>query len=74
MRGRDTAELPKWPVPLMGGKHVRLLQKRLDALRREDEHGNHTLFLDDVLVIYLLAFFNLAVRSLRTIDDLCQTR
>ena len=58
----------------MGGKYVRLLQKELDALRSEEEHGNRRLFLDDVFVVYLLAFFNPAVRSLRTIEDLSQTR
>jgi hypothetical protein len=70
----DPAELPEWPEPLVGGKYVRLLQKQLDALRSEDEHGNRKLFLDDVFVVYLLAFFNPAVRSLRTIEDLSQTR
>ena len=70
----DAAELPEWPEPLMGGKYVRLLQKELDGLRGEDEHGNRKLFLDDVFVVYLLAFFNPAVRSLRTIEDLSQTR
>jgi hypothetical protein len=74
MRGCDAAELPEWPEPLMGGKYVRLLQRQLDALRSEDEHGNRKLFLDDVFVVYLLAFFNPAVRSLRTIEDLSQTR
>jgi hypothetical protein len=70
----DPAELPEWPEPLLGGKYVRLLQKQLDALRSEDGHGNRKLFLDDVFVVYLLAFFNPAVRSLRTIEDLSQTR
>ena len=70
----DPAELPEWPEPLIGGKYVRLLQKQLDALRGEDGHGNRKLFLDDVFVVYLLAFFNPAVRSLRTIEDLSQTR
>jgi hypothetical protein len=70
----DPAELPEWPEPLVGGKYVRLLQKQLDALRSEGEHGNRKLFLDDVFVVYLLAFFNPAVRSLRTIEDLSQTR
>lgn len=70
----DAAELPEWPEPLMGGKYVRLLQKQLEGLRSEDEHGNRKLFLDDVFVVYLLAFFNPAVRSLRTIEDLSQTR
>jgi len=70
----DAVELPEWPEPLLGGKYVRLLQKQLDGLRGEGEHGNRKLFLDDVFVVYLLAFFNPAVRSLRTIEDLSQTR
>lgn len=70
----DAVELPEWPEPLLGGKYVRLLQKQLDGLRGEGGHGNRKLFLDDVFVVYLLAFFNPAVRSLRTIEDLSQTR
>jgi Transposase DDE domain len=67
-------DLPEWPEPVIGGKYVRLLQKELDRLRGEEEHGNRKLFLDDVFVVYLLAFFNPAVRSLRTLEDLSQTR
>lgn len=70
----DPAELPEWPEPLRGGKYVRLLQKQLEGLRSEGEHGNRKLFLDDVFVVHLPAFFNPAVRSLRTIEDLSQTR
>jgi hypothetical protein len=40
---------------------------------RQDEHGNRQLFLDDVFLAYLLAFFNPAIRSLRTIEDFSQT-
>jgi hypothetical protein len=59
----------------MGGKYVRMLEKQLAELRRRDDaHGNRRLFLDDVFVTYLLAFFNPAIRSLRTIEDFSQTR
>ncbi|HTN76781.1 MAG TPA: IS4 family transposase [Pirellulaceae bacterium] len=59
----------------MGGKYVRMLEKQLSELRRRDhEHGNRQLFLDDVFVTYLLAFFNPTIRSLRTIEDFSQTR
>lgn len=67
-------EPAEWPEPVIGGKYIRLLQKHLDGLRGEDAHGNRRLFLDDVFVVYLLAFFNPAIRSLRTIEDLSQTR
>ena len=66
-------ELPVWPEQVVGGKYVRLLEKQLNQLRTEDEHGNRQLFLDDVFVAYLLAFFNPTVRSLRTIEDFSQT-
>jgi hypothetical protein len=62
-----------WPEPVLGGKYVRLLEKYLDQLRGEGEHGNRQLFLDDVFVAYLLAFFNPTVRSLRTVEDFSQT-
>lgn len=70
-----TAEqLPEWPEQVIGGKYVRLLEKQLKQLRGEDEHGNRRLFLDDVFVVYLLAFFTPSVRSLRMIEDFSQTR
>jgi hypothetical protein len=65
--------LPVWPEQVMGGKYVRLLEKFLHQLRSEEEHGNRQLFLDDVFVAYLLAFFNPTLRSLRTIEDFSQT-
>ena len=57
----------------MGAKHVRQLEKVLQQLRTGEEHGNQQLFLDDVFVVYLLAFFNPTIRSLRTIEDFSQT-
>src|SRR5687767_12731355 len=69
------AAAPNWPEPVMGGKYVRMLEKQLAELRRHDDaHGNRRLFLDDVFVTYLLAFFNPSIRSLRTIEDFSQTR
>jgi hypothetical protein len=71
----EETQAPAWPEPVVGGKYVRLLQKQLAALRtREEAHGNRQLFLDDVFVTYLLAFFNPTIRSLRTIEDFSQTR
>jgi hypothetical protein len=70
----DLPELPKiWPEKIIGVKYVRLLEKQLGQLRGDKVHGNRHLFLDDVFVVYLLAFFNPTIRSLRTIEDLSQT-
>ena len=63
-----------WPEKLIGAKYVRLLEKQLQKLHDEDAHGNRRLFLDDVFVAYLLAFYNPTIRSLRTIEDLSQTQ
>ena len=68
------ASLKVWPEKIIGLKYVRLLEKQLDQLRGETTHGNQELYLDDVFVAYLLAFFNPTVRSLRTIEDLSQTQ
>ena len=66
--------LPDWADPVVGGKQVRMLQKHVRALRDLSAHGNRDLFLDDVVVAHLLAFFNPTIRSLRTIEDFSQTR
>jgi len=66
--------LPVWPVPVLGGKHVRALEHLIHDLRDTDPHGNRSLFLDDVFIASLLAFFNPSLRSLRTIEDFSQTR
>src|SRR5260370_22024205 len=65
--------LPVWPEQIVGGKHIRMLDKLLRQLRRDD-HANRKLFLDDVVVAYLLAFFNPTLRTLRTLEDFSQTR
>jgi hypothetical protein len=67
------AEVRIWPEQVIGGKYVRMLEKQLRQLRAEDEHGNRKLYLDDVFVMHLLAFFNPTVNSLRTMEDLSQT-
>lgn len=64
----------QWPEKVIGAKYVRLLEQQLRTMRDETAHGNRRLFLDDVFVVYLLAFFNPTVRSLRTVEDLSQTR
>lgn len=66
--------LPNWPEQITGGKYVRMLEKYAQSLRNADAHGNRRLFLDDVVIAHLLAFFNPTLRSLRTIEDFSQTR
>jgi hypothetical protein len=66
-------ELPMWPDHVIGAKQIRILEQQIEELREEDAHGNRKLFLDDVFVAYLLAFFNPMVRSLRLIEDFSQT-
>jgi Transposase DDE domain len=61
-------------MPVLGGKHVRMLEQLIRNLHDSDSHGNRTLFLDDVFIASLLAFFNPSLRSLRTIEDFSQTR
>jgi hypothetical protein len=74
MQIETTTELPVWPGCVSGGKYVRQLQKHLNSLRDETRHVNQELFLDDVFIVHLLAFFNSSIRSLRTFEDFSQTR
>jgi hypothetical protein len=67
-------DLPVWPEQVLGAKHVHSLERLVNQLREQSPHGNRDLFLDDVFVAYLLAFFNPALRTLRTIEDFSQTR
>ena len=71
---RSARLLPDWPVPVQGGKYVDMLDRHLASLREAIPHGNRKLFLDDVFIAHLLAFFNPTLRSLRTIEDFSQTR
>jgi len=71
---QNAEKLPQWPDKLVGAKYVRMLDKHLRCLRQDGQHGNRELFLDDVFVVYLLAFFNPTIRSLRTIEDVSQTQ
>lgn len=67
-------ELRLWPFPVQGSKSVAMLERCLAGLRGDPQHGNQELFLDDVFIAYLLAFFNPSIRSLRTIEDFSQTQ
>ena len=66
-------ELVNWPATVQGSKLVGMLEKQVQRLRGLPQHGNQKLFLDDVFIAYLLAFFNPSIRSLRTIEDFSQT-
>jgi hypothetical protein len=74
MDANTTERLPNWPEPVTGGKYVRMLDAHVRALRDREAHGNRELFLDDVVIAHLLAFFNPTLRSLRTLEDFSQTR
>ena len=65
---RQIESLPNWPEPITGGKYIRMLEKHVRGLRNSAAHGNRRLFLDDVVIAHLLAFFNPTVRTLRTIE------
>ena len=66
--------LPVWPEQVVGAAHLHSLERLVSELREENPHGNRELFLDDVFIAYLLAFFNPGLRTLRTIEDFSQTR
>ena len=53
---------------------LHMLQTHAAGLREKRPHGNQRLFLDDIFVAELLAFFNPSIRSLRTLEDFSQTR
>jgi hypothetical protein len=70
----DMSELPVWPEKVESGRLVRQLERVVKSLREETPHGNRELFLDDVFIAYLLAFFNPTLRTLRTLEDFSQTK
>lgn len=76
-RSKSKLESRRTPSPkvsaegvIAGGRHVRLLQEHLDHLRAIPSHGNRVIGLDHLLVAHLLAFFNPALRGLRSMEDL----
>lgn len=63
-------------VGLFGRRQVRQLDTFLQQLRakeRRSAHGNRRVFLSDLFVAQLLAFYHPTVRSLRTLDALSCT-
>ena len=71
---KSAAPLQDWHQTVTGGKYIRMLQRHVQSLRAADAHGNRRLFLDDVVIAHLLAFFNPTLRSLRTIEDFSRSR
>ena len=61
--------LPDALANLAGAKHAKVLQAHLRHLRDAYGHGNRTLFFDELVTAYLLAFFDPTLRSLRSIED-----
>ncbi|MCP4898824.1 MAG: IS4 family transposase [bacterium] len=57
-----------------GRKLLQPLEEQLQTLRDVPVHGNRTLFLDQLVVAHLLAFFNTSVDSLRRIEDVFESR
>ena len=53
---------------LVGRKYIKLLEKYIGDLRRHNPHPNRDLYLDDVVIILLLGFFNSDIRSLRKLE------
>lgn len=67
------------PVPgsedqVVGRRFLRLIEDQLEHLRRQPHHGNREVFLDQVVVAHLLAFFNPELHSLRKIEDVFDDR
>jgi hypothetical protein len=71
---KSVEDLPLWPHKVERGALVEELRRHVAKLRSEKGHGNRKLFLDDVFVAYLLAFFNPTVRTLRTLEDFSQSK
>lgn len=57
---------------VVGRRELRVLDDMLRDLRGAHAHANRKLFFDDVVVAHLLAFFNPALRGLRSIQELFQ--
>ena len=60
------------PEQITGQAYLGLLDGYLRRLRALYQHPNRVLFYDDVIVVYLIAFFNPVLRSLRCIEDASQ--
>lgn len=78
-RKHETSTNAVEPVPgsedqVVGRRFLRLIADQLEHLRRQPHHGNREVFLDQVVVAHLLAFFNPGLHSLRKIEDVFDDR
>lgn len=72
----DRRRQPQLPRNLVGRRHLQTLKDFMQQIGMTDQalaHGNRKLFMDDLVIAHLLAFFNPVVRSLRMMEDLSQT-
>ncbi len=60
------------PKDVVGLPQLRFVQDLVTHLRSAYDHPNRKLFLDDLLIAMLLAFFNPVARSLRGVEDASQ--
>lgn len=70
-RGRKKAA-PIRPGQITGQAYLTLIDGYARRLRSLYAHPNRVLFYDDVVTVYLMAFFNPVLRSLRNIEDASQ--
>lgn len=59
---------------LVGARYTRLIEEHLQALHNHPSHGNRQLFLDQIVVAHLLAFFNPTIKGLRGMEDIFEHR
>lgn len=64
------APIAKSADQIVGRRALRILDDLLAGLHTAHDHPNRTLHYDDVVVAHLLAFFNPALRGLRSIQEL----
>lgn len=74
-RKRQSHDSSIQPVPgsedqIVGRRFIRLIEEQLRLLHAQPAHGNREVFLDQVVIAHLLAFFNPGARGLRTIEDI----
>ncbi|MDK1039750.1 MAG: IS4 family transposase [Actinomycetota bacterium] len=75
MRAKDAKPTRRVePIPaskdqVVGRRFMRVIEDELELLHDQHDHPNRTLFFDHFVTAHLLAFFNAAMKSLRTIED-----
>src|SRR6266404_946011 len=64
----------KLPASVEGLKFFQPVQRFLDELHRHQDHPNRNLFLDDYLILLILAYYNPIISGLRQLVLLPQHR